>query len=131
MSFDILLVRLSEQADDGAVWGLLEASWDAPPDEHTYARVRRGIGEAELYAEPLGEPLRSLMFSRPKGGHEIFDLIVEVARAGRMAIMPVGCPPCVATNEDLENVPDDMAQALGRPIVVTGGRQLLDVIETS
>jgi hypothetical protein len=129
VSFDIFLERIAEVADDRSVWSLLEAAWDAPPDEHNYVRARRGAGEADLYTGPLDEPVQSLMFSRPAGGHEIFDLIVDVAQAGRMVIMPVGCPPCVAAASELETFPSDIAESLGQPVVVSNGHQLLELIE--
>lgn len=131
VSFDIHLQRVAEEADDREVWTLLEQAWDAPPDQYGYSRVRRGIGEADLYAAQPGESLDSLMFSRPAGGTEIFDLIVDVARAGRMVIMPAGCPPCVTDDGGLRTFPDDIAEALGHPVVVTDGSELLELVENS
>ena len=129
--FEVLLHRFCEDGDDQEVRRLLEAAWDAPPNEHMYSRVRRGAGEAELYGEPPGSPIRSLTFTRPKGGHEIFDLLVDIARAGRMVIIPLDCIPCVAAQADVQTFPERMAEDYGAPVVVANGRQLLDIIEAT
>jgi hypothetical protein len=82
--------------------GLLCEAREAPSDHHDYSRVRRSAGEADLYAVQEGEPIDSLVFSRPAGSTEIF--IVDVARAGDMVIYPPGISLClVSETPDLES----------------------------
>jgi hypothetical protein len=98
---------------DPRVWGLMREAWEAPPDHHHYSRVRRGAGQADLYAAQVGEPIISLMFSRPAGGAEIFDLIVDVARAGDMVIYAPGIPPCVVSEEQRSQLPEELTDSMG------------------
>ena len=113
---------------DPRVWELLREAWEEPPDVHDFSRVRRGAGEADLYAVQEGDPIESLMFSRPAGGVEIFDLIVDVARAGDMVIYAPGIPPCLIAEEQRSQLPSDFDD-FDDPVVVASGVELQAVIE--
>jgi hypothetical protein len=129
MGFDVFVQRFQNGdpavVTDPRVWELLREAWEAPPDHHHYSRVRRGAGEADIYAVPEGEPIDGLMFSRPAGGADIFDLIVDVARAGDMVIYAPGIPPCLIADEQRSQLPADLED----PVVVASGADLQDVIE--
>ena len=75
MGFDVFVQRFQNDGEhavvtDPRVWELLREAWEAPPDHHDYSRLRRGAGEADLCAVQDGQPIDSLMFSRPAGGAE-------------------------------------------------------------
>jgi hypothetical protein len=133
MGFDVFVERFQNGepavVTDPRVWDLLREAWEAPPDHHDYSRVRRGAGEADLYAVQVGEPIDSLMFSRQAGGAEIFDLIVDVARAGDMVIYAPGFPPCVVSEEQRSQLPEELTDSMGQPTVVANGAELLAIIE--
>jgi hypothetical protein len=38
----------------------------------------------------------------------LWDLLVDAARAGRWAIMPVGCPTCVFDRAMIDDLPEDL-----------------------
>jgi hypothetical protein len=69
------------------------------------------------------------MFSRPAGGAEIFDLIVDVARAGDMVIYAPGMPPCVVSEEQRSQLPEELMDSMGGPTLVANGAELLELIE--
>lgn len=135
MGFDVFVQRFQNGEPavvrDPRVWELLREAWEAPPDDHDYSRVRRGAGEADLYAVQDGQPIDSLMFSRPAGGAEIFDLIVDVARAGDMVIYAPGIPTCLIAEEQRSHLPTDFDDPvdLDDPVVVASGAELQEVIE--
>jgi hypothetical protein len=133
MGFDVFVERFQngepERVTNPHVWELLREAWEAPPDRHDYSRVRRGAGEADLHAAQDGEPIESLMFSRPAGGAEIFDLIVDVARAGGMVIYAPGIPICLIAEGQRPHLPHDLVEAMGEPVFVATGAELQAVIE--
>jgi len=49
----------------------------------------------------------------------VLDLIVAVARAADMVILPVGCPACVVFEDQRPLLPDDLA-GQGVELVETG-----------
>ncbi len=132
MSYDIHMQRFgagnaAPAASPEKVWALLADAWEAPPDQFNYCRVRRGEGEADLYATQPGEPIDSLMFSRAAGGSEIFDLIYDVAQAGDMVIIPPDVGPFVVHDDQRMHLPADFVQ--GEVTRVTSGAHLLRLIE--
>ena len=132
MGFDVFVQRFQNGepavVTDPRVWELLREAWEAPPDEHDRSLVRRGAGEADLYAVQEGEPIDGLMFSRPAGGADIFDLIVDVARAGDMVIYAPGIPPCLIAEEQRSQLPTDFDD-FEDPVVVASGADLQEVVE--
>ena len=70
------------------------------------------------------EPLTGLMFNHVSG--DAFDTIVEVARAGDLVVMPVGCRVCVVRNAQRADLPEDIAD--GPVELVETGGDLLGVI---
>lgn len=132
MGFDVFVARFQNGepavVTDPRVWELLHEAWEAPPDVHDFSRVRRGAGNADLYAVQEGEPIDSLMFSRPAGGAEIFDLIVDVARAGDMVIYAPGIPTCLTAEKQGSDLPTDFDD-FEDPVVVASGAELQAVIE--
>ena len=58
-------------------------------------------------------------------GDAIWDLIVALASAGPLAIMPVDCPTCVTDSSMLADLPPEFARAT---VVVSSGSDLLQVI---
>jgi hypothetical protein len=134
MGFDVFVARFQNGepavVTDPRVWELLREAWEEPPDVHDFSRVRRGAGKADLYAVQEGDPIDSLMFSRPAGGAEIFDLIVDVARAGDMVIYAPGIPPCLIAEEQRSQLPTDFDD-FDDPVVVASGAELQAVIESA
>jgi len=132
MGFDVFVQRFQNGepavVTDPRVWELLREAWEAPPDDLDFSRVRRGAGDADLYAVQEGEPIDGLMFSRPAGGAEIFDLIVDVARAGDMVIYAPGIPPCLIAEGQRSQLPADFDD-FKDPVVVANGAELQEVIE--
>ena len=80
---------------------------------------------AEVYGLPIaGRPFAGLMFSHVSG--TAFDLIVDVARAADMVILPVGCPACIVFDHQRPHLPEDIA-GHGVELVETGD-ELVSVI---
>jgi hypothetical protein len=63
---------------------------------------------AEVHRLPVaGRPFEGLMFTHV--GADAFDLIVAVAEAADMVILPVGCPACIVAESQREHLPGDIA----------------------
>src|ERR687898_429915 len=101
MSYDVVLQRFqggnAATVDSPDVWALLEEAWDAPPDEYGYCLVRRDEDEGDLYAEQRDRALESLMFNH--AGPGIYELMLEVAVAGDMVILPPDAGPFLVREE--------------------------------
>jgi hypothetical protein len=82
-------------------------------------------GTAEVFGLPIaGRPFAGLMFTHVSG--TAFDLIVAVARAADMVILPVGCPACIVFDHQRPHLPEDIA-GHGVELVETGD-ELVSVI---
>ena len=82
---------------------------------------------AEVYGVPApDEPLTGLMFNGVSG--DGWDVIVAVARAAELTIMPVGCPVCLVSEAQRAHLPPDLARS--GVAVVTSGAALRAAIET-
>ncbi|HYB36936.1 MAG TPA: hypothetical protein VEF72_15090 [Mycobacterium sp.] len=64
------------------------------------------------------------------GGRVAWDVIVAAARAGRFAIMPVGCPVAITDAAMADDLPPDLVADVGM-VVVSSGAELLQAITTS
>ena len=72
-----------------------------------FGRIVTADGEADLYG--LGEDDHGLMINHASG-REIWQLIVDVARSGGYAVLPVGCPVCVVDEVMIGHLPDELRQ---------------------
>jgi hypothetical protein len=88
-----------------------------------FAKVVTDDGDAEVY----GVGTDGVMFTHASG-RRVWDVILEVARAGNWVIMPVGCPTCVPTASMIAELPDDLR---AEAVVVNSGADLLDVVRRS
>jgi hypothetical protein len=127
MSYEVFLQSIADDSDDAKVWSLLEEAWDKTPDDRGWIHITRGDMVTAVH---ITESPWALMFSNPKDVAD-FDLMVDVARAGRMVILPLGCAPCVAAERDLADFPKHIVEALGPPVLVADGGQLLELIRSS
>lgn len=128
MSFDIFLQGFrGGQGDDGdweAANEVLAPYLVRQDDRFDYALIRTpGGDEADAY----GVGGTSLMVSRSTGG-KIYDVLYAVASAGRWAVIPVGCPTCVTSEDLLPELPEELRS---NAIVVTSGDDIQRVIEAS
>lgn len=125
VSFDVFLQRFSagqpSRADRVSVKALLDAYVVA--EDHGRVQLETVDGSADLYGYDDLE--RGFMVNHA-AGHAVWDLLVAVASMGPFAIMPVGCPTCVADVSMLSDLPSVLADGA---VVVSSGSQLLRVIE--
>jgi hypothetical protein len=129
VSFDIFLVRF----DAGGSIG-----FDAPPilallepaiveRDDGFARVRTADGEADVYGLDSTVSLDSLMVNHASGG-AIWDLLVEVARAGHLTIIPGGCATAILDEVQRADLPDGVPEPVE---VIASGADLRLLIENS
>lgn len=126
MSFDICLQSFkggeAAPGDPQAARLTLEPYLAAAP-ARGYARIRTADGGADVYG--LGG--ESLMFSHA-GGEVIWQVIVDVARAADLVIMPAGCPVCVMREDMISGLP---AELQDDAIVIRSGAELQHAIVRS
>jgi hypothetical protein len=127
MSYDVhvLPFRAGEvvPVESPAAWELLEASWEEPPDDHEFCRVRRDGDEGDLYGLAVGKPIESLMFNHAGAG--IYALMFDVASVADMVIVPPDCGPFLVREEQRTDLPSELADAA---MVVTSGADLVRAI---
>jgi hypothetical protein len=133
MGYDVVLQRFcageaAEADNSDGVWRLLRGAWKAPPDVHGYCRVSHAGGEADLYGAQEGEAIQGLMFSRLGGGVGVFELMVRVARAGDMVILPLDVPPCVVRAAQLAELPPELRGQIPSPVLVSSGAELHSLV---
>ena len=125
MSYDIFLQRFKagESVDGGAeeAQAILAAYIVGAPDGG-YARLRLSDGEADVYG--LGED--SLMVNETSG-EQIWQVIVDVARASGQVILPLGGRTCVLDESMLAELPDFLRIGV---MVVTSGPELLAALRS-
>ncbi len=125
MSFDVFLQSFSKgkasDANANAARKVLEPH--VVESDGGWARIETADGEADLYGYDTLN--RGLMVNHAAGS-DIWDLLVEVASAGGMVIMPVGCRTCVTDQVAVDDLPSDLATSA---VVVASGTDLLRVIQ--
>ncbi len=121
MSFDVFVQRFvggdPVAADATTVRGMLEPFVDGVEDD--FARLRARDGQADLYG---WDDLDSGFLVNHISGVAILDLIVRVAAAAQLTIIPVGCPTAVASLDQVPDLPDDLRDDV---ILVNCGSDLL------
>lgn len=123
MSFVIFLQRFDDDtsAVSSAVRTVLAPFINAL--EGAFARITTEDGEADVY----GIGTDHLMINHASGKH-IWQILIDVARAAHMVIIPIGCPTCVVDPAMIDSLPDELRQDVVR---VTSGHELLTMILTS
>jgi hypothetical protein len=91
----------------------------------TWANVATADGNAEAYG--LDDLSTGLMFTH-LNGHEIWNVVFDVARAGGFVVMPMGCPVGVLNEADIEHLPTSLVEDEGVVVVMTGA-DLLQLVE--
>ena len=67
---------------------------------------------------------------RPCADHRLWDALASILALGNVAIyFPGGRAPLVASRDVTEHLPQDMIVALGEPVVVTSGEEILNEIQ--
>jgi hypothetical protein len=77
----------------------------AGPVSNGFGRIVTADGEAHIYG--LGDNEQGLMINHATG-RQIWQLIVDVARAAGYAVLPVGCPVCVVDEVLINHLPDEL-----------------------
>jgi len=82
-------------------------------------------GSAAIYA---GDPLANGFMVNHRSGRQPWDILVAAAHQGEMAIMPVGCPAAVTSEDLLVDLPEELrAQAR----VIRSADDLVRLVEPS
>ena len=131
MSFDVYFQRFVDgDADESGRDEVVAVL--APylkPSVETPGRIEHPAGNADVYGLGDGDgdgDGDGMMINHIEDG--LWDLLVEAARAGRWAIMPIGCPTCVFNAAMLANLPEDLRQDA---VVVNSGADVRDLIANS
>ena len=131
MSFDVHLLAFDHgEAGSRAAGGVRDLLLQHGKETgELHVLVGYGDGEADVYGLPAeGEPLTSLTFNHVNG-EDPWELIVQVAHAADLVIVPAGCPVCLVSDRQRPHLPEEIAGA--RATVVRDGRGLLRAIRTS
>lgn len=72
-----------------------------------FGRIVTADGEGDIYG--LDDNDQGLVINHATG-RQIWQLIVDVARAAGYAVLPVGCPVCVVDEVMIGHLPDQLRQ---------------------
>jgi hypothetical protein len=97
----------------------------AGPISGGYGRIVTADGEADLYG--LGDSDEGLMVNHASG-HQIWQVIVDIARGAGFVVLPVGCPACVVDEVTIGHLPDELREAA---VLVHDGGDLEGVVLTA
>jgi hypothetical protein len=126
VSFDVFLMRFDRgdavELDAPRILELLEPA--IVEREGSFARLRTTDGEADVYGL---DSTGSLMVNHASGA-AIWDLLVDVARAGQLAIIPGGCATCIVEEEQRADLPEGVPEPVE---VIASGSELRLLIEDS
>jgi hypothetical protein len=74
--------------------------------------------------------LESMCVFRPCSDLRLWEALLAVLRLGAVALyFPGDAPPLVASLASGEQLPVDMVEAMGRPRVVSSGKEIIDIIK--
>ncbi len=90
--------------------------------ETSFAHLAYGDGSADVY---LGD---GHMLANHIAGEQLWDLLVQGARATGWVIMPVGCPACITDDSDRAHLPEGFSS---EATLVLTGDDVLRVINGS
>ena len=123
VSFDIFFQRFDGTAADATeVMAVLEPYVVRQDDR--YVRVALEDGEADVY---LSDPSAGAMVNHASG-RAVWDLMYDLAVAGRFAVLPVGCGTCVPVAAMAAELPDYVPEPIR---VVASGEDLLAAVSAS
>jgi len=120
VSFDIFFQRFGgADVPDGVAMAVLEPLVVHRSDG--WVRIATGDGEADVY---ISLPDDSAMMNHASG-RVVWDVMYELAVAGRFVVIPGGCGTCVL-DEDMRS---DLPEGVPEPVItVTSGRDILDLV---
>ncbi|MBM7820017.1 hypothetical protein JOE63_002494 [Cellulosimicrobium cellulans] len=125
MSFDVFLQRFVDGEAAGCDAGALLAVLDAyvTRDVRTGEMTRAVFddGDAEIFGADLS---RGLMLSHI-AGLAAWDVVTDLARAGSLAILAVGCPAAVPSETLLPHLPVELRDGA---VVVARGSELREAL---
>jgi hypothetical protein len=124
MGFDVFVQGFHDgdartEADADVVEAVL-APYVVGRDEQLI-RVRVGDDEGEIY----GASDLDGGFMVTHAGPAVFDVVVEVAKAADLVILPVGCPTVIVDEAQRAHLPEDLTENV---VLVTSGEDLRRVI---
>lgn len=129
MSFDIFVQKFEAgdagTADEGVIRALLAPHTRALLKGSDTAVLHFADGTADLYG--WDDLSRGFMINHA-GGAEVWDVLVRVAQAAGLAIMPIGCPIAVTSAADVDGLPAELKE---NAVVVASGEDLIAIIRGS
>jgi hypothetical protein len=104
------------------------------PEYHLW-HVSFGQGDGgDFFVSEVGqnsETLDGFTVSRPLTGLKLYDFLFSLLSGGQFVLYFPGSPPVIGRPETVHDLPTDMRQSLGEPILVRGGREIVELIKKS
>ena len=132
MSFDVYLQAFHEGAAGGIPRHRVREAFGAYAQEAqpNYWRLRYDeINSCDI--DLSGDPatVESLAVHRPCADARLWDSLASILALGNVVLYFPGCrAPMIACSEVVPHLPADMIEAMGRPIVVTTGADVLNEV---
>ena len=116
--------------DSGFEWscsgqGLVTSAGHPGPVPASWALLCFPDGEADVYGL---DDLASGFMVNHASGLGVWSVLVEVARRGELAILPVWCPAAVTSQDVLHQLPSEL---VGDAVILATGAGLLASISSS
>jgi hypothetical protein len=128
VSFDIFLHGFRDgdgtPGDRAAAIAIITPLLSGPVSDG-FGRIVTADGEADIYG--LGDGDHGLMVNHASG-RQIWQVIVDVARAAGYVVLPVGCPVCVLDEAVIGHLPVELREDT---VLVRDGGDLERVVLTA
>jgi hypothetical protein len=79
-----------------------------------------------------GGLIHRLCVVRPSADKRLWESLAAIMKLGNVVLyFPGDAPPLVADNFVLQQLPQEMVDALGKPVVIRNGKDILEHVETA
>jgi hypothetical protein len=91
-----------------------------------------GKNSCTVLLQLIGGDIHHLTVERPCADKRLWDSLASILKLGNMVFyFPGDAPPLVANDSVIEHLPPDMIKALGEPVVIRNGKDIVEQIETT
>jgi hypothetical protein len=136
MSFEIYLQCFNAGEPAGVPVSSVRALFPVvdPESEPDYWFVRYdNLNSCNISITPLasdGDMVKSVCVHRPCGDPRLWEALLNVMRLGPIVLyFPGDSPPLIAEESVAAQLPRDLREALGKPLCIGSGQEILQAIE--
>jgi hypothetical protein len=133
MSFDLFVQCYGETRLSGLPTSAVRSLFPIGESQPAFWSIQYGTEDGcDLYPGFVEEDegkLKDFMVARPCGDPRFWEALYSILRMGSVVAYWPESPPILAVGASLEGLPDGMQKALGLPVYVKSGMELLKRVQ--